>query len=116
MICAHRSLYRNQGGGCCRFNPLAASQGGGGGGLCSAGSGDFFRHHAPAFHVSRRTASTYAGQAHCDHTLRVKTKAPHVVPKFPGGVHLASPKVAQVLNEPRHPLFGSEAGRALIAD
>jgi hypothetical protein len=113
MICANRPLYGSKGERCRCLDPFATGQCGGGCSLRGSGGGEFLRHHAPALHISRSTATADPGQAHRDHTLSVKSEVPHIVPEFPGGVHFVlHRKVA--LNEQRGPQFGSEAVTVLI--
>jgi hypothetical protein len=91
MICANRPLYRSKGDRRRGLNPFASGQGRGGCSLRSGSGGDFLRHHAPALRISRSTAGRYAGQAHCDDALRVKSELPRIGPKLQRGTHVASP-------------------------
>jgi hypothetical protein len=91
MICANRPLYGSKGERCRCLDPFATGQCGGGCSLRGSGGRDFLRHHAPALRISRSTAGRYAGQAHCDDALRVKSELPRIGPKLQRCTHVASP-------------------------
>jgi hypothetical protein len=92
MIGPNGSLYRSESGRRSCFKTFAADQSSSRRSLRSGGRRDFLQHHASALRIGRGTASGYAGQAQRDDALGIKPDLPSIGPKFPRGVHVASPK------------------------